>query len=162
MGSTHRTLTTATRLCAILFTVLTGCSDLGTQPTEPEFVVNSYAPTCTVKFNPARDSLGVYLSCLIKAHFERSRGVLSVIQVNVGDRAGNHGGIFATIDYGMYLAPDEVITWLEETWLKSNFSQVGVVDVQITLQGAFFRADSPHTYLGTFEWKDQRTIPVVR
>jgi hypothetical protein len=143
--------------------LLASCSDKGSpvETTDPlgRFVVDSFSAACTVKTNPANDSLWAYVSYIFSYHFEGLPGTIN----NFGLEVVDYIGMALYIDYGYPDSVYKIYTWSAGFWLRDSLSGIDTVTIRCGVSGPFWnpRGQEPR-FLGSFSWSDERRVAVWR
>jgi hypothetical protein len=154
---------------ALLVTLLIpGCNDLGPVsessgsneiPKAGQLFVDGFSVACTAKVNPRNDSLQAYFPVTLQYHFEGSPGSVSLLAFEFGD------------EFGLYIYtdgpfPDSIeapTTFTQGFWTNTKLAQLDSVVVRCRMSGEYCgRINDKQHVIGSFEWKDERKIPVVK
>jgi hypothetical protein len=149
--------------------MIIGCRDLGSNPSSGDlvgeqsvmgkFVVDSYAIECTVKVNPATNSLQACFPWTVKYHFEgRPGSVFTMVFVPVGYLSTN---VFISPVF-----PDStgrIFGTSSQFWTNSSLAQLDSIPVRFSLSGEYWdRVDRQEQTYGSFEWGVNKTLPIRR
>jgi hypothetical protein len=153
--------------CAVVVALLiVGCKDMGPVsesngssdiPKVGQLLIDVYSIACTAKVNPRNDSLQAYFPMTLGYHFEGGPGSVSLIAVEFGENLRVHTNIDGPF-------PDSIeapVTITQGFWTNTQLAQLDSVVVRCRLRGEYCgRIDGEPRVIGTFEWKDERKIPV--
>ena len=147
---------------------IVGCDDLAPVsesnssteiPKAGKLFVDEFSIACTAKVNPRNDSLQAYFPVNLRYHFEDGPGVVSLLVIEFGEHLGVH--IYFDGPFPDSIGPPAGLK--QGFWTNNQLAQVDSVVVRFRMSGVYCgRIDGEPQAIGSFEWKDERKIPVVR
>jgi hypothetical protein len=156
--------------CCAMFValVLAGCKDMGPVseshgtseiPKAGQLFVDAYSIACTVKVNPRNDSVQAYFPMTLGYHFEGGPGWVSLLAVEFGEDLG----VYINIDGPFPDSIEAPVTITQGFWTNTHLAHLDSVVVRCRLSGEYCgRIDGEPRVIGTFEWKDERKIPIYK